>query len=312
MKLSFKQKPSANVIKIALAVLATANLAALFLFDYGLPDYSFDEVAAEASTEDQTAAIRFESNTLTYDGTGDIDRLLMNGVSAVDTDGSDITENITTSMKNGSILTEKTIKYSVKTSDGQKIKKERTLRLENYEGPSIQISSNLPPLEESELANSAALLADAGALHAEDGFGNDITSSVDVQYIADETSIGTYVLTFSLTNQFQDYISEKASIKVKLSSPVIALTRREVTISVNGHFDAMDYVREAVDTDGSKIDTKLIDLSGYVVRDTPGVYEVTYFVTGPESGLYAEATLMVTVQEEPEVPEETEETDEVE
>lgn len=299
--MKIKNHVSSKVIKIGVAVLALANLAALFLFNYGLPDYTFDQAAVIPEESKATdASIRFTSDILTYDGTGDISMILMDGVTATDADGSDLTDKLKTSFKASNLPNEKKITYSVKTADGTKLKAERTLRLENYEGPTINVSNNLPTIKESELDNAVSALADAGALHAEDGYGNDITSAIKVKWSADESNIGYFVLNFTLENRFADSVSAKASVQAQLSKPLIALTQQEISIPLNDEsFSAMDYVKAAIDTDGTPIDKDSVELNGYVQRDTPGTYPVTYTVTGPESGLTAEATLNVTVKDTP-------------
>ena len=290
---------SSKIIKIVLVVLATANLAALFLFDYWLPGYVCEPVADSTETA-PAASINFTSELLAYDGTGDISLILMDGVTATDSDGSDITDQVKTSFKATNISDEKTIVYSVKASDGTKLKKERTLRLENYDGPFITVSSNLPTLRESELDNAVSTLAENGALHAEDGYGNDITSAVKVNWAADESNVGYFLLNFTVENRFSDNASAKASVQAKLSNPVIVLTQTEISIPLNDEsFDVRDYIKTAIDTDGTAIDLESIELSGYIQRDTPGTYPVTFTATGPESGLTAEATMNVTVKDTP-------------
>lgn len=290
---------SSKIIKIVLVVLATANLAALFLFDYWLPGYVCEPVADSTETA-PAASINFTSELLAYDGTGDISLILMDGVTATDSDGSDITDQVKTSFKATNISDEKTIVYSVKASDGTKLKKERTLRLENYDGPFITVSSNLPTLRESELDNAVSTLAENGALHAEDGYGNDITSAVKVNWAADESNVGYFLLNFTVENRFSDNASAKASVQAKLSNPVIVLTQTEISIPLNDeNFDVRNYIKTAIDTDGTAIDPESIELSGYIQRDTPGTYPVTFIATGPESGLTAEATMNVTVKDTP-------------
>lgn len=290
---------SSKIVKIVLVILATANLAALFLFDYWLPGYVYEPVA-QPSEETTSASIQFTSDLLSYDGTGDIALILMDGVTAVDSDGSDITGKVKTSFKATNFPNEKTVVYSVKASDGTKLKEERTLRLENYDGPFITVSSNLPTLKESELDDAVSTLSSAGALHAEDGYGNDITSAVKVNWTADESNPGSFVLNFTVENRFSDNASAKASVEAELSSPMIVLTQTKVSIPLNDeNFNARDYIKTAIDTDGTIIDTESVELEGYIKRDTPGTYPVTYIVTGPESGLTAKATMDVTVLDTP-------------
>ena len=123
----------------------------------------------------QQTKMEFENEAVHYDGTGALD--LMEGVHAVDADGGDVTDLVTAVVSAGDNITEKRIRYSVFSDDGEETVGYRQLILENYTGPSIETADALS-LEAEELSDPAVHLSESGQMTVQDGFGKDAADQV--------------------------------------------------------------------------------------------------------------------------------------
>ena len=131
---------------------------------------------------------------------------------------------------------------------------------------------------------------------AEDGFGNDITSSVEVSYKADPDNARSLLVTFSVENSRGDTASEETSIPVKLSKPLLFLTKSSVNIERGESFNSILYIQTAIDQDGSSLSDSVI-VTGEVDTSTPGTYTLTYTINSKiEKQSSANETLTVTVK----------------
>lgn len=292
-----------KVLKTAIVILSLGNLAALFLFQYELPQFfqlkkeepeqteDITPDVPEDSAEDIQYSIQLDTETLTYDGSTELN--LLDGVSLVSSEGEVSDIDIFAHIKTGDSLSTKIIEYSADTEKGQ-ITASRTLELSNYNGPSITLPESLPQLEEDELDSMLSSISDYEDFYADDGYGNDITSAVSVSYTRDEDDPNRICYTFTVTNTFNDTVSEEAYLTISGSRPVITLKQSTVTISVGSTFNALNYVENAVDVDGSSLFHR-IHIVGSVDADTVGTYTLTYSVTTTEgnSSLPKELTVIV-------------------
>lgn len=291
-----------KVLKIAIVILSLGNLAALFLFQYELPQFfhskaepeQIEEVTPdvpEESTEDVQYSIQLDTETLTYDGSTDLN--LLDGVSLVSSEGAVSGIDIFAHIKTGDSLSSKIIEYSADTEAGR-VTASRTLALSNYNGPSITLPESLPQLDEEELDSMLGSLSEYEDFYADDGYGNDITSAVSVSYTRDNSDPSRVCYTFKVTNSFNDSVSAEAYLTITGSRPVITLKESTVRISVHSSFNGLNYVENAVDADGSSMFHR-IHITGKVDTDTPGTYTLTYSVTTSDgvSSIPKELTVIV-------------------
>ena len=68
-------------------------------------------------------------------------------------------------------------------------------------GVRIELSEELPPLEEKDLYDLVRVLADAGALYAEDGQGRDCTDQIFCELAADISAPGHFTAVFSVRTE---------------------------------------------------------------------------------------------------------------
>lgn len=273
-----KQLTRFQVFKIVVIAFSLINLAALFLFQYQLPTFaSKPETSANETSEpvqestDVTYEFQFEMDTLTYDGTSELD--LLQGVSIVSSRGDILDTEIFARITTGDSLEQKKIKYSADTSQGQ-ISASRTLLLKGYQGICITLP-DLPELEESELDNILSHMPTDGTFHVDDGYGNDITNAVSVEYTidADNPSVVHYV--FSVTNLFNDSVSVAKDLLIDNDRPILVLKEKEITISKNSSFQALSFVEKAQDPEGNSLFHR-ININGDINTSKAGTYTLTY------------------------------------
>lgn len=247
----------------------------------------------ETPGEEQGGTVRleFENEALHYDGTGALN--LMEGVRAVDADGSDVTDQVTAVVSAGDNITEKRIRYSVFSGDGEETVGYRQLILENYMGPTIETADTLS-LEAEELADPAVHLSESGQMTVQDGFGKDAADQVT--WIREKTAPGTYDITFTYVNQFGDTAEQTAPVTVngETEDLTITLLTDEAEIPLGTEFDPEDYL-EISDPTGS---ASSVQVTGEVDTEREGRYSVYYTVISSDRTQRAGVLLKVEVARE--------------
>lgn len=247
----------------------------------------------ETPGEEQGGTVRleFENEALHYDGTGALN--LMEGVRAVDADGSDVTDQVTAVVSAGDNMTKKRIRYSVFSDDGEETVGYRQLILENYTGPSIETADALS-LEAEELADPAVHLSESGQMTVQDGFGKDAADQVT--WIREKTAPGTYDITFTYVNQFSDTAERTVPVSVngETEDLTITLLTDEAEIPLGTEFDPEDYL-EISDPTGS---AGSVQVTGEVDTEREGRYSVYYTVISSDHTQKAGALLKVEVARE--------------
>ena len=244
----------------------------------------------ETPGEEQGGTVRleFENEALHYDGTGALN--LMEGVHAVDADGGDVTDLVTAVVSAGDNITEKRIRYSVFSGDGEETVGYRQLILENYMGPTIETADTLS-LEAEELADPAVHLSESGQMTVQDGFGKDAADQVT--WIREKTAPGTYDITFTYVNQFSD--TAERTVPVSLNGETedltITLLTDEAEIPLGTEFDPEDYL-EISDPTGS---ASSVQVTGEVDTEREGRYSVYYTVISSDRTQRAGVLLKVEV-----------------
>lgn len=298
-------------VKKVIAVLAVINLIFLFVFDYHIPGLSrvFGKMKTEENHALQTdtgqvdvsegngsVRITFAEETLTYDGTGELD--LLDGVLVEDADGNALdTKDLFAEVQEGSNKDSKIITYTYQDQEGNPVKAQRNLELQGYAGVSIAVPEELPDLTEKELASPTEAFLTKGLLAAKDGYGKDISANVKGK-VAFKTAEGPYFdITFSVTNMFQDKASTTVRVKANLSKPIIGLTKTSVSIKKGEAFHATDYVEYALDKDGKDLSARLqVDDTGLKMNEA-GTYTVTYKLQNAANEAADEVALTVKVIE---------------
>ena len=244
----------------------------------------------ETPGEEQGGTVRleFENEALHYDGTGALD--LMEGVRAVDADGSDVTDQVTAVVSAGDNMTKKRIRYSVFSDDGEETVGYRQLILENYAGPGIETADTLS-LDAEELSDPAVHLSESGQMTVQDGFGKDAADQVT--WIREKTAPGTYDITFTYVNQFSDTAERTVPVSVngETEDLTITLLTDEAEIPLGTEFDPEDYL-EISDPTGS---ASSVQVTGEVDTEREGRYSVYYTVISSDRTQRAGVLLKVEV-----------------
>ena len=246
------------------------------------------QIKTSGEEHDGTVRLEFENEALHYDGTGALN--LMEGVRAVDADGSDVTDQVTAVVSAGDNITEKRIRYSVFSGDGEETVGYRQLILENYMGPTIETADTLS-LEAEELADPAVHLSESGQMTVQDGFGKDAADQVT--WIREKTAPGTYDITFTYVNQFSDTAERTVPVSVngETEDLTITLLTDEAEIPLGTEFDPEDYL-EISDPTGS---ASSVQVTGEVDTEREGRYSVYYTVISSDRTQRAGVLLKVEV-----------------
>lgn len=238
--------------------------------------------------DDSLVQLDFQTEELTYDGTGTLD--LMNGVTALSADGSDVSDQVNAVVMEGKTLSQKKIQYSVFSDTGKETIAYRPLILKNYTGPSIETEEKLV-LEAKDFNNLNHILSQDGRLKVQDGFGKDVTS--DVSWVREKVSDGLYEIEFSYVNEFQDSTEKRVSAVVSGNPQDLSVTTKdEVRLRTGDKFDPSAYI-EISDPSGSG---SAVQVTGEVDTQKPGRYSINYTVLSADGSQRAQASLKVVVE----------------
>ncbi len=189
----------------AAAVILLAVTAAVFYFGGKVSDPLSENNSGHGGVSDNNgqACLNIVEKELQFDGKGRFDP--MDGVTAEDVDGSDITPRIAVTYIPTNENSIKKIRYSVFLQNGEKLSESVLLRLENYDAPTITVDAELLSVAE---CNTLEDMVKIGAVSADDGFGNDATSALTftVNYSTEEEQTE---ITFTLKNMFGDTVVKK-------------------------------------------------------------------------------------------------------
>lgn len=287
-----------STLKWVSVIVSLCIIAVLFLFEDDISaHFEKSKLSSISITTDEDTGSSYivaPSEELEYDGTSSLD--LMDGVSAVDIDGSDITDDITVQIIAGDSFNKKTVRYSVFNSDYQLITKDRVLNLYDYSGPSISIDIDID-INDYNLSNIVSSLIEDDILSADDGYGNDISEDICFSYTLINSSTSLYQVVFSVNNVYgdTDSVTFNTNIYSAADGPTVTLKQSSVTISQDSEFDPMDYVDTAVDSNGEDL-TDYVEVRGNVNLSKTGQYTLTYQLTNAEGETSPTVNLIVYVR----------------
>ncbi len=286
-------------LKYILTAVAGINLILLFVFHYEMPSFLKHKLSggtASPSTvqtaKTETLSIVFDNEELTYDGKGSLN--LTKGVTVTDENGVEVKASLFSEIKEGSEKKQKIIQYIAEDSYGNTGSATRILHLKKYDGPSIQPTKDLPSVDDTELASLAAIFKDSKAISAEDGYGNDITSSLEVRYTVKDQTAQEIDLTFQVTNLFNDTASHTVTLPLHRTKPLIVLSAESIHLNLGTAFLPASYVTSATDEDGHDISTGVYT-EGDINTDTPGTYRITYKLKDAQGNEADSVSLKITV-----------------
>ena len=282
---SKRRKWALNLIGIA-AVLA---LGAVIWLPFQIPHSSQNNASV---SQLPSATLEFDSEELVYTGSGMLD--LMEGVRATDGDGTDLTGQVNAVITADGTLTRKTIRYSVYGQNGEVVTRQRSLLLQNYTGPTLEVTQPLQ-FDSEQLPRLIDYLQEGDLLRAMDGYGMEITGQVTC--FRELQGSQEYSLTFRVINQFQDSVERtvSATITGDVSNPSIQLSTQEVQIPVGSSFEPLSYVLAADNGSGSA-NSGEIQIDSSVNTSQPGSYRVTYRLYNSDSTARTTQVLRVIVQ----------------
>lgn len=281
-----KMNTKRNKIFSMIGCMAAILLAALL----GLSVYVTRQQKDAVKESGSSVRLHFQSDELTYDGTGPLD--LMKGVAAEASDGSDVTDQVSAVVVTGNSLSEKRIQYSVFDDNGEETVGERKLILENYTGPSIETEEKVM-LNAEDFDNLISVLTGDGRLKVQDGFGKDVTS--DVSWVREKVDPGLYEIEFTYVNSLQDSVEKKitAAVNGAMDDLTVNLKEKEVRLSKGEKFDPSAYI-EISDPSG---DGSTVQVTGEVDTQKPGRYGIHYSVLSTDRTQRAQASLKIDVSE---------------
>lgn len=254
-------------------------------------EFSDRAAVAVRTREKETVSIVFEPEILEYDGAGELD--LMEGVTALGEDGRDLTDQVQAVLTPDGQDNEKKIRYAVFTEDGEETTRTRTLCLEGYTGPDLNVAGSLE-LDAGDLEDLVEILKEREELTADDGFSRD--ASDQVSWVRRRQGEGKYSITFTLRNDFydEDTCTVEASVSGEVSDIKLELSQTDIVIPAGSEFYPLEYVVSAYDPDFGDISSNL-QITGSVDVYTPGSYRLIYTLRSADRTQEAEAMLQVEV-----------------
>lgn len=267
-----------TAVKILISIASLLIIALMYI----LSGRDTDEPSMGDSglTDDMSDAFVFEPETLTYDGSGEMD--FLEGVFLEGYTADELEEMVYIRVTAGNILSEKYVEYTADTDEGR-VRSTRRLLLENYNGPKIQIPDKMPTVTMSNIDHLADLLSEVKNYKVDDGFGNDMRAYVQIATERSTTNSSIVNYTFTLDNAYGDRAVAQADVHVSDVPAVIVLTAASTTIRTGGFLDPYEFIQSATTADGSSVIEEVhcseIDTS------EPGEYRIMYELRGQTASL---------------------------
>lgn len=288
-----------RIITILISIVSLACLGYIFfaddyfnLFQYIHPDTTVTETIAQDDGYSITIDVPIAS--LYYENIDGFN--YMQDVSAMDTDGNDVTSEVQYSIKAGNSIGNKKIEYFIVRDGISVCSAERDFIINDYSGPDITFSSDVT-LHATEAQDLMGKLLELGVISATDGLGNDITSTIAYSSDVALNTAGTYPVKFTVTNMFNDTYSFVYDIGITGSTtePVVALTATTITLPLGAEFNWRTYLDYATDPVEGDLSSRIY-IKNNINNLVPGIYTVSYTATNSQgvSSAPAELTVVVT------------------
>lgn len=263
-------------IKLVISLVCTLGIIALFTVGnkISLSDESGDFMGQR--TDEYVDAFIFDSEELSYDGTGDLD--LLKGVTLEGYSTQELKSLVFTRIYKGESLSEKVIEYTAETEDG-KLRSTRPLKLHNYNGPKVHIPDELPEVYRKDIDHFGELLVTKDDYVVDDGFGKDVREYAEIDYEEDARESALVHYTISFSNMFDDRDVGKVDVTLSGVPAYLSLSESEVTINEGDVFNPADYVARAELADGTEVFEAVL-YGGDVDTGKKDIYEVTYNLEG--------------------------------
>ena len=296
---SMNQSKLLHRLKQIITIAACLNLIFLFVFHYELPSFLKHKLSGtkqsaqiQADSQKNTLSIQFDSDELTYSGKGNLN--LTKGITVTNTDGTEVKAELFSEITEGKKKNEKIVQYIAEDSDGNTGTATRILHLKKYKKPSIQLKKDLPSIDDSELSSLTALFRDTNLVTANDGYGNDISSSLEVQYTVANQTATELTLTMQVTNLFNDTATHTVTLPLHRTKPLIVLKETSIHLDLGAAFLPISYVASATDEKGDDISVSVYT-EGEIDTSTPGTYRITYKLKDASGNEADPVSLKITV-----------------
>ena len=277
-----------NILGVVLVVVC---IGAFFLTKYHSEIFNSKYTSQTEKIED-AGSFELESDELVYNGQGELD--LMQGVKAYNGEGRDVTDKVSAVVTAEGTMGRKIVRYSFEDASGKSVTKKRTLVLQNYEGPSLEVSKDIK-INAKNLKDVITVLKDNGQLKASDGYNKDITSSVTC--FREKLYTSTYEMTFSVTNRFGDSVSKSVDVFITgdVKDPEIKLSQDSVKLRKGTDFKPESLIAYAFD--GNSEGIKNLEVDSKVDFDRAGTYSVVYKMYNSNRTAVATKKLTVIVED---------------
>lgn len=279
-----------NASKIATIIICMLCIGAIIYFVFFFGGAKNEDISLTTSAK-KNYEISFDTDKLEYNG----DTNFMDGVTAIDENGVDISADITVSCKPTSNISVKELTYSVNKAGYELKSYTRKLVINgDYTGPTISISNEEIEIPLDEIASISAFISKSGIVDTDDGFGH--RCSVSAEFNSEVTDIGDYVITITAENILGDTKSIKTSATVTdPNKSIIKLTTSAVSLNVGDTFNPEEYIKSAIHDELGDISSAVVCTST-VDTSTPGQYTVIYSFGNIDDLKNEKATLTVTIK----------------
>lgn len=278
-----------NISKILTFVVAVACVGILvyLIFFFNVESQFKSEVTTAPQKQYE---IVFDEPELHYSLGTDF----MQGVTAKDADGNDLTQYVTVSCKPTNDFKRKTLTYSINKSGYEIQSFERILTVDDdYKGPSITYNGSGFEIPIDKIGSLSTEVAKSEDVETDDGFGGKCSVSAVIN--SQDIEIGDYSATVTAQNILGDSTSIKISVTVtEASASIIKLKASSVSLNKGKAFNPMDYLSSAYCEEYGDVSSHVI-ADNTVDSNTAGVYTVEYSIAGIKELQNEKAYLYVTV-----------------
>lgn len=264
---------NSRTLKIIIFAICTLFMICLFALSSIMDNRRIGSPHTSVSKTVEKTGFDFDTETMTYDGNGELD--LLKGVTYNGKDAKDIADQLTVNVSTGDSLTKKVVTYKIKTEQGTD-SAQRNLMLENYHLPTITVPE-LPTINRDTKDTLLEEVKTMEGFETDDGFGHDASSSVMADYKTGSLDSSVLQYTFTFVNACGDEASTSLETTLEDAEIRLILTQSSVTLEKGGSFEAFDYLDSCINSQGEDVSDQL-EINGEVDTSKAGTYHVTYSI----------------------------------